>query len=151
MKQRDQRRRSRSLLHSPQVRAAAFVGCVVVVLWLKPMGLLLWARLRILANIPRTAIAEDEQMLAERFAPQEWPTLPSIEYVILPKGVSRNPFANVSPTVEEPRHQSDSPRKPTTTGTFNPTDGDGRAKSSNETVEEKRSGDPDGSGRQGTS
>jgi len=28
------------------------------VLWLKPMGLLLWARIRILTNIPRTAIAE---------------------------------------------------------------------------------------------
>ena len=28
------------------------------VLWLKPMGLLLWARLRILTSIPRTAVAE---------------------------------------------------------------------------------------------
>ncbi len=37
------------------------------VLWVKPMGLLLWARLRILTNIPRTAIAEPESPTAPRF------------------------------------------------------------------------------------
>lgn len=37
------------------------------VLWLKPMGLLLWARLRILTNIPRTAVAEPEAERVERF------------------------------------------------------------------------------------
>lgn len=30
-----------------------------LVAWAKPMGLLLWARIRILTNIPRTAIADD--------------------------------------------------------------------------------------------
>ena len=37
------------------------------VLWAKPMGLLLWARLRILTNIPRTAVAEPEPSKAPRF------------------------------------------------------------------------------------
>ena len=37
------------------------------VLWLKPMGLLLWARLKILTNIPRTAIAEPKPREEPRF------------------------------------------------------------------------------------
>lgn len=45
------------------IRMLAPIVAVAVVLWLKPMGLLLWARLRILTSIPRTAMAEE---------PPEW-------------------------------------------------------------------------------
>jgi hypothetical protein len=38
--------------------ALALVACVALMIWAKPMGLLLWARIRILTNIPKTAIAE---------------------------------------------------------------------------------------------
>lgn len=41
-----------------RVRALAFTLAVASVLWAKPMGLLLWARIKILTNIPRTAIAD---------------------------------------------------------------------------------------------
>ncbi|MEY3024937.1 MAG: hypothetical protein RJA16_1763, partial [Planctomycetota bacterium] len=40
------------------VMAAMPLLAFATVLWVKPMGLLLWARLRILTNIPRTAVAE---------------------------------------------------------------------------------------------
>ncbi len=39
--------------------ALVFVAAFSVVAWVKPMGLLLWARLRILTSIPKTAIADD--------------------------------------------------------------------------------------------
>ncbi|MEY3143657.1 MAG: hypothetical protein RLY21_2150 [Planctomycetota bacterium] len=38
--------------------ALALVTCVALLIWAKPMGLLLWARIRILTSIPKTAIAE---------------------------------------------------------------------------------------------
>lgn len=41
-----------------RVRALAFTLALASVLWAKPMGLLLWARIKILTNIPRTAIAD---------------------------------------------------------------------------------------------
>ncbi len=60
---------TRRLLHRSQLRrtliAAMPLLAFTTVLWVKPMGLLLWARLRILTNIPRTAVAEPE---AERTA-----------------------------------------------------------------------------------
>jgi hypothetical protein len=45
---------------SPRSRkiALALVTCMALLIWAKPMGLLLWARIRILTNIPKTAIAE---------------------------------------------------------------------------------------------
>jgi len=49
------------------LRAAMPLAALSVVLWMKPMGLLLWARLRILTNIPRTAIAEDPPRHADAF------------------------------------------------------------------------------------
>jgi hypothetical protein len=49
------------------LQLAAPLVAVGAVLWLKPMGLLLWARLRILTNIPRTAIAEDPPQQARAF------------------------------------------------------------------------------------
>ncbi|MEY3022598.1 MAG: hypothetical protein RIS86_1796 [Planctomycetota bacterium] len=39
--------------------ALALVAMFAVVAWAKPMGLLLWARIRILTSIPKTAIADD--------------------------------------------------------------------------------------------
>jgi len=39
--------------------ALVLVSAFAVVAWAKPMGLLLWARLRILTSIPKTAIADD--------------------------------------------------------------------------------------------
>jgi len=44
----------------PRVRTLAFTLAVASVLWAKPMGLLLWARIKILTNIPRTAIADPD-------------------------------------------------------------------------------------------
>lgn len=39
--------------------ALVLVSAFAVIAWAKPMGLLLWARLRILTSIPKTAIADD--------------------------------------------------------------------------------------------
>jgi hypothetical protein len=39
--------------------ALAIVAAFAVVAWAKPMGLRLWARIRILTSIPKTAIADD--------------------------------------------------------------------------------------------
>lgn len=47
-----------SFRNDRRVRALAFTLAVASVLWAKPMGLLLWARIKILTNIPRTAIAD---------------------------------------------------------------------------------------------
>lgn len=94
--ERQRRSTLRSLIGSQRFRAAAFVGCAVVVLWAKPMGLLLWARLRILANIPRTAIADDESTGAGSFEPRDWATFPPVEPVVLPGAVSRNPFVKAT-------------------------------------------------------
>ena len=41
-----------------RARALVFTLAVASVVWAKPMGLLLWARIKILTNIPRTAIAD---------------------------------------------------------------------------------------------
>jgi hypothetical protein len=39
--------------------AITFLAVFAVVAWAKPMGLLLWARIRILTSLPKTAIADD--------------------------------------------------------------------------------------------
>ena len=138
-------------LFTPQVRAMAFVGAAAVVLWMKPMGLLLWARLRILANIPRTAVAEDEQVLADRFEPREWPAAPEAEVVVLPRAASRNPFAVSTPADGAGRHGPDSPRRPTSPRTSDPSDGAGGAKSSANPTEENSSAKSDGAMSPGAS
>ena len=58
--------------------ALALVACVALLIWAKPMGLLLWARLRILTSIPKTAIAEPvEAQAAKPVQPSELdPKLP---------------------------------------------------------------------------
>lgn len=52
--------RHASIGKAPRSRkiALALVACVALMIWAKPMGLLLWARIRILTSIPKTAIAE---------------------------------------------------------------------------------------------
>jgi hypothetical protein len=74
-----------------RLRLAPFLLVVLAagVLWAKPMGLLFWARIRILTNIPRTAIAEPEHDLAAM--PRiELPPLPAREAPLPPR---RDPFA----------------------------------------------------------
>jgi len=51
--------------------ALALVTCAALMIWAKPMGLLLWARIRILTSIPKTAIAEPTATQASK------PVLPS--------------------------------------------------------------------------
>lgn len=60
--------------------ALALVTCVALLIWAKPMGLLLWARIRILTNIPKTAIAEPTAEQASKpVQPSELdPKLPAI-------------------------------------------------------------------------
>lgn len=45
-------------------RTLALTALLGVVVWAKPMGLLLWARIRILTSIPKTAIADGPQLVA---------------------------------------------------------------------------------------
>lgn len=49
--------------------ALLLLGAAGVVLWMRPMGLLLWARLRILTSIPRTAVAQPEPVAGSELAP----------------------------------------------------------------------------------
>ena len=142
------RRRRTAWWNSQRFRSGAFVAGVAVVLWAKPMGLLLWARLRILANIPRTAIADDET-----FAVAPTNSLPPLEatddspVVVLPRAPSRNPFA-ISPGSPEAtpgdRQQRDRPHSSTPSRTSNPADGIDEGKSSKETSDEDRSEHSDG-------
>jgi hypothetical protein len=62
-----QRSTRRSRARRTMIAALPLVAFTTV-LWVKPMGLLLWARLRILTNIPRTAVAEPEPPKAPRFS-----------------------------------------------------------------------------------
>lgn len=74
-----------------RVRAAPVLLLLLAagVLWVKPMGLLLWARIRILTNIPRTAIAEPEADVAA--APRI--ELPPVSGREIPTPPRRDPFA----------------------------------------------------------
>lgn len=76
--------------------AIVFLGLAVCVLWAKPMGLLLWARIRILTNIPRTAIADEvlEQALVDA---ARSPSRPPVSRIELPARTSRDPFAPSNP------------------------------------------------------
>jgi hypothetical protein len=49
--------------------ALAIVAAFAVIAWAKPMGLLLWARIRILTSIPKTAIADDPAKAPEEPKP----------------------------------------------------------------------------------
>ncbi|RLS65518.1 MAG: hypothetical protein DWH96_00445 [Planctomycetota bacterium] len=47
-----------------RMQALLWLAAFGTVVWAKPMGLLLWARLRILTSLPRTAIADDPSVQA---------------------------------------------------------------------------------------
>jgi hypothetical protein len=128
----------------PQVRAMTFFGAAAVVLWAKPMGLLLWARLRILANIPRTAIADDEALAAAVEDATPIPSLGEPMVVVLPRAPSSNPFADSSASAVDGPRQSDIPHKPTANSGPGGVDDAAREKSSGKTTEENTSGRSDG-------
>jgi hypothetical protein len=86
------------------------VAVFAVVAWAKPMGLLLWARIRILTSIPKTAIADEPLVAAASAAPIEIETgLP------IGPSASLDPF-RVDPTVfpmtPAPASPSESVREP---------------------------------------
>lgn len=60
--------------------ALVLVACVGAAVWAKPLGMLLWARIRILTNIPKTAIAEPTLAEAPKpvVPPDLDPQLPSL-------------------------------------------------------------------------
>lgn len=64
------------------------VACLGLLVWAKPMGLLLWARIRILTSIPKTAIADPEVAQAPKPSqPNELdPLLPGTDALL------RDPF-----------------------------------------------------------
>lgn len=132
-------RRPFVLPFGPRARAVGIVTAAAVVLWAKPMGLLLWARLRILANIPRTAIADDEALLASRFEPSALPTAGEPEIVVLPRAASRNPFDDSPQSLPAAPRQPDSPRNPTSEPVVDLSDRAGEGKSAGESTEENAS------------
>ncbi|MBI1304050.1 MAG: hypothetical protein GC172_09720 [Phycisphaera sp.] len=68
--------------------ALLVVAGLGLVIWAKPMGLLLWSRIRILTTIPRTAIADDAIAAAPKpkLPPEFDPQLP------VTGGAARDPF-----------------------------------------------------------
>lgn len=91
-----------------------FALCAVVV-WAKPMGLLLWARIRILTSIPKTAIAEDGPV-AQRTpeTPKEFETgLPAqTEMTIDPFRVDSTVFPAIVPATKTPISAPDTTENP---------------------------------------
>ena len=75
-------------------RAFGLLLAVAVVLWAKPVGLLLWARIKIITNIPRTAIAEDEPLLTKMTpdSSRGVPALPESEKLHLSVWPMKDPF-----------------------------------------------------------
>lgn len=71
--------------------AIAFLMMFAVVAWAKPMGLLLWARIRILTSLPKTAIADDPGLAAN--APEDPPVPPELDSGLssIP-GIRTDPF-----------------------------------------------------------
>jgi hypothetical protein len=109
---------------SPRGRAVAIVCTAAVLLWMKPMGLLLWARIRILTSIPRTAIADDAQLIRVPEAPAT-----TLDAVALPRLPSRNPFAGSVESTPSRSDNAHSPHTSTPTRTFDSSNGAGEAKS----------------------
>jgi hypothetical protein len=73
---------------------AGLVLAVPIAALAQPLGLLLWARIRLLTNIPRTAMAtESEEAVASVPAPPAFPDLPNAD---LPVPGLRDPLA-ISP------------------------------------------------------
>jgi hypothetical protein len=102
-------------LRSPK-SALALVGVFAVVAWAQPtLGLLLWARLRILTSIPKTAIADDPSKapVEKAPAPEIDAGLPAAgEALIDPFGIDpHTPTSSDNPTASrasiEPSQKSD--------------------------------------------
>lgn len=129
----NQQRRALMLPFGKRARAIGLVTAAAVVLWAKPMGLLLWARLRILANIPRTAIADDASLPGYRF---ETPSLAGPEVVVLPRSASRNPFAEATESRPEEPRGPDSQRNPNLKRTIDRSDRADEAKSTGKSADE---------------
>lgn len=95
--------------------ALTLVAMFAVVAWAKPMGLLLWARIRILTSIPKTAIADDPTKAPEvEEAPPELETgLPtSAPSVIDPFRIDPSRFPTLNdppPSAPEPEPAPKSP------------------------------------------
>jgi hypothetical protein len=92
------------------------VASLAMVAWVTPLGLLLWARIRILTSIPKTAIADDTLAQAPKNdqPPELDPGLPGGEWTlrdpfqvdsaVFPKPVTQSPAGrgstNTSPVIE---------------------------------------------------
>lgn len=78
------------------------VASLAMVAWVTPLGLLLWARIRILTSIPKTAIADDTLAQAPKNdqPPELDPGLPGGEWTL------RDPFQVDSAVFPKPATQS---------------------------------------------
>lgn len=78
------------------------VASLAMVAWVTPLGLLLWARIRILTSIPKTAIADDTLARAPKNdqPPELDPGLPGGEWTL------RDPFQVDSAVFPRPQTQS---------------------------------------------
>ncbi|MGA1224348.1 MAG: hypothetical protein ACO31E_07260 [Phycisphaerales bacterium] len=87
--------------------ALMLVTAFAVIAWAKPMGLLLWARLRILTSIPKTAIADDPaNTQAEEKPPVELETgLPGMGSVLIDP-FDTDPHTPTSSDSPNPSHAS---------------------------------------------
>lgn len=99
-------------LHRPRGRsragAVALLGFAACALWVKPMGLLFWARIRILTSIPRTAIADDPRLLAAEPPPRVGAVPPSIP-LALPLSPQRDPFVSLDRASQRKQNLGTSP------------------------------------------
>jgi len=118
----------------PRTRAIGLVATAAVVLWVKPMGLLFWARIRILTNIPRTAMA-DEQLSGELAWSPLVPVAPAFEPIALPRLPSRNPFVQSGISPASGRDTSTNPHTSTPTDTSGRSGEEDRAKSGGDPVD----------------
>ena len=97
-------RRRRIATRRANMGAMLLLVLAAGVLWAKPMGLLFWARIRILTNIPRTAIADDPAALVADASPRSATREAALDptTIELPQRPSRSPFAPISS--DNPRH-----------------------------------------------
>jgi hypothetical protein len=105
--------------------ALAAVACVALLFLAKPMALLLWARIRILTSLPKTAIAEPiESKAAKPAAPTEIdPSLPTsladgrdpfqIDRLVFPEPKVADPTAPDANAAGTPAHDPADPAEAT--------------------------------------
>lgn len=68
----------------------ALLLSIPLMAWAQPLGLLLWARLRLLTNIPRTAMATEEMEAKAKIEPPS--SLPDLASVGLDERANRDPL-----------------------------------------------------------